>query len=79
LTTFQYLTENNSKIILRVTKALADVSHKHIHLLDKSESSKVKREFLNYCGLPMIVGCIDCTHIRIRVSNMGPNLLKSSF
>uniref|UniRef100_A0A915LMM5 Putative nuclease HARBI1 n=1 Tax=Meloidogyne javanica TaxID=6303 RepID=A0A915LMM5_MELJA len=55
-----------SKIILRVTKALADVSHKHIHLLDKSESSKVKREFLNYCGLPMIVGCIDCTHIRIR-------------
>uniref|UniRef100_A0A915N2E7 Putative nuclease HARBI1 n=1 Tax=Meloidogyne javanica TaxID=6303 RepID=A0A915N2E7_MELJA len=55
-----------SKIILRVTKAFADVAHKHIHLLDKNESSKVKREFLNYCGLPMIVGCIDCTHIRIR-------------
>lgn len=80
LTTLKYLASNSFQIyagvsilpqqtasdcVQRVTEALANHANEFIYFPAGDQANKAKRDFYDYCGLPMTVGCVDGTHIPV--------------
>lgn len=56
-----------SRIIVRVSKAIASLAHIYIKLPQTQEEiSQAQRNFYNIAAFPRIIGAIDCTHIKIQ-------------
>jgi len=56
-----------SRIITRVSRAIARLSAKFIRFPETEEEISVTRqEFFSKCKFPRCMGVIDCTHIKIR-------------
>jgi hypothetical protein len=83
LMTLQYLASNTFELhigsaynvgqttvslcINRVCAAIAEKAGQFVHLPSGQELAKTKANFFNYCGIPYVLGAIDCSHIRIQV------------
>ncbi|XP_028173906.1 putative nuclease HARBI1 [Ostrinia furnacalis] len=56
-----------SRICARVARAIARHSETYIKMPESlTEQEKVMREFYNIRRFPSVLGCIDCTHIKIK-------------
>lgn len=56
-----------SRICARVAKALARHSASYIKMPNTlAEEQLTMREFYDIRSFPSVIGCIDCTHIKIR-------------
>ncbi|KAL3119832.1 hypothetical protein niasHT_005892 [Heterodera trifolii] len=65
-----------SIILHRVTKALSNKSPDFITFQKTPQNeSTIKRDFMNYCDLPFVMGAIDCSHIKIE----GPGSDEESY
>ncbi|KAL3097738.1 hypothetical protein niasHT_026834 [Heterodera trifolii] len=65
-----------SLVVQRVTKALANKSADFIKFPNSQQNEiTIKRDFLNYCDLPFVMGAIDCSHIKIE----GPGSDEESY
>ena len=63
-----------SRVVNRVSHALARLRRRFIYMPRRAELAGVKRGFRQIAGFPGVIGCIDCTHIPIRrpsVPNYG--------
>lgn len=58
-----------SNLIYNITSSLAEISSRFIHLpLTKNDVDKSKVAFMECSrGMPMTIGCLDCSHIRLAV------------
>lgn len=54
-----------SECLARVARAIASLSHQYIAFPTGDTLDKVIEDFHAIAGMPTIVGCIDCTHIKI--------------
>ena len=61
-----------SRIVGKVAKAIAAQHQQFIHFPRPNETSLAKYKFSQICGLPRVIGTIDCTHIKICLPG-GPN------
>ncbi|CAG5052114.1 unnamed protein product [Parnassius apollo] len=58
-----------SRICARVARAIARHSETYIKMPQSlAEEQRVVREFLEIRNFPSVLGCIDCTHIKIKKS-----------
>lgn len=63
-----HLSQNTvSTIVHRVTESLAKKASQFIKFPVGRDESKTKREFFQYSNMPLVIGAIDCTHVRIQV------------
>ncbi|CAF4936163.1 unnamed protein product [Pieris macdunnoughi] len=59
--------QSMSRIVTRVANALAKKMKKFVKFPSRFEDvNKVKRMFYNIANFPGVIGCIDCTHIKIK-------------
>lgn len=54
-----------SKIVARVARALARRCREFINMPEE-DADEIKAQFFNVAGFPNCIGCVDCTHIRIK-------------
>lgn len=60
-----------SRIIVRVSEAIASLAHIYIKLPQTQEEiSQAQRSFYNIAAFPRVIGAIDCTHVRIQSPGM---------
>lgn len=60
-----------SRIIVRVSKAIASLAHIYIKLPRTQEDIlRTQRNFYNIAAFPKVIGAIDCTHIKIQSPGM---------
>ncbi|TGZ51682.1 putative nuclease HARBI1 [Temnothorax longispinosus] len=62
-----------SRIVAKVSKAIAAHLPHFVHFPDIMEA--LQMEFYNIAGFPQVIGCIDCTHIRIKCPNQERAML----
>lgn len=56
-----------SRIVKRVTEAIISLRDDFIQFPDiEAEQSKVKADFYRIARFPNVLGCIDCTHVKIQ-------------
>ncbi|XP_037972328.2 putative nuclease HARBI1 [Plutella xylostella] len=56
-----------SRIVKRVTEAIVSLRAEFIKFPESEEEQrKVKRDFFKIAKFPNVLGCIDCTHVRIQ-------------
>lgn len=56
-----------SRIIKRVSQAIVGLRSEFIRFPDSEEEQQiVKEEFYRIARFPNVLGCIDCTHIKIQ-------------
>lgn len=61
-----------SRIVKKVSKAIADLSRKYIEMPSSEEAQdRTKRDFYEIARFPRVIGCIDCTHIRLQSPGGG--------
>lgn len=60
-----------SRIVSRVSKMLASYSSRYINFSTEQKRRSDKNKFHDIANFPSVIGCIDCTHIRI--ANPGGN------
>ncbi|XP_054089736.1 uncharacterized protein LOC128922625 isoform X2 [Zeugodacus cucurbitae] len=53
-------------IVSGVTSWVISISHEYVRWPNSTVAVATKRKFEARCGLPNVIGCIDCTHIRIK-------------
>ena len=56
-----------SRIIKRVSEAIARLKNIHITFPDVDMLQQLKLDFWRICAFPSVVGAIDCTHIKIEM------------
>ena len=61
-----------SKCVKTVCSQLESMTLDYIQFPDIAEQERVKREFWSIAPLPGVIGCVDCTHVRI-LSPGGPD------
>jgi len=55
-----------SRVIKRVTNAIANLRPHHIHMPNTEEEFKeAALQFFNIARFPKVIGTIDCTHVKI--------------
>jgi hypothetical protein len=54
-----------SRIIKRVSEAIARLRNNYITFLEGDILDQLKLDFWRICAFPIVVGAIDCTHIKI--------------
>lgn len=54
-----------SRIIHRVASAFAAKRPDYVTFPDEARVNRVKQDFYEIAGFPGVIGCIDCSHIRI--------------
>lgn len=54
-----------SRIVTKVSEAIASRSREFIYIPEGNDLSRVKQDFTNIAGFPGVVMCVDGTHIRI--------------
>lgn len=59
-------TATASRIIKKVSNAIASLGQQYIQMPQEDEMLEVQREFFNIASFPRVVGCIDGTHIKIQ-------------
>lgn len=65
-----------SRIVKRVSEAIVSLRNEFIEFPNTDEKqSRVKADFYKIARFPNVLGCIDCTHIKIQ----SPGELKSIF
>jgi len=57
-----------SRIVAKVSKAIAAHLLRYVHFPDNIRT--LQTDFYNIARFPQVVGCIDCTHVRIKCSNL---------
>lgn len=57
-----------SRVIYRVTNALADLRHRYIKMPENT--LQIENDFYKIARFPRVVGCIDGTHIKIQSPGM---------
>lgn len=60
-----------SRIVTRVSKILASCLGTYINFSTEHVRSSNKNKFYAVANFPSVIGCIDCTHVRI--ANPGGN------
>lgn len=61
-----------SRIIVRVSKAIASLAHIYIKLpRTREDILRTQRNFYNIAAFPKVIGVIDCTHIKIQSPGMS--------
>lgn len=60
-----------SRIVARVSRILASYMDVYINFSIEEKHRGSKNEFYEVANFPSVIGCIDCTHIRI--ANPGGN------
>ncbi|XP_018399983.1 PREDICTED: putative nuclease HARBI1 [Cyphomyrmex costatus] len=60
-----------SRIIVRVSRIIASHLSEYINFFTEEKRRSNKNKFYEIANFPSIIGCIDCTHIRI--ANPGRN------
>ncbi|XP_069131659.1 putative nuclease HARBI1 [Argopecten irradians] len=64
-----------SRCVHRVATALCGIGRRYISFPTDRQLLKTKQEFYNLSRFPNVVGCVDCTHIRIQ----GPTANEKDF
>lgn len=54
-----------SVVLARVARAIAGLARHHIKVPAGNSLNKVMQDFYSIAGMPGVIGCVDCTHIRI--------------
>ncbi|XP_030033898.2 uncharacterized protein LOC115450068 isoform X3 [Manduca sexta] len=54
-----------SRIVKRVSSAIVKLKDKYIHMPTAEDIEMCQKEFCSVANFPTIIGCIDCTHVRI--------------
>ena len=62
-----------SRCITAVSQALVRRQHMFIVWPDEDRKTKIKQAFFAKNGFPGVIGCIDCTHIRIQAPRINEN------
>ena len=65
-----------SRIVKRVSRAIAALKGQYINMPKAAAVENEKKEFFKIAGFPGIIGCIDCTHIKIAcpIGVANPNI-----
>ena len=53
------------RTVHRVAKVLAGAFHRYVKFEHRADAEVTKAKFYAMAGFPNVIGCIDCTHIRI--------------
>ena len=53
------------RTVHRVANVLADALNRYVRFERRAEADATKAKFYAMAGFPNVIGCIDCTHIRI--------------
>ena len=53
------------RIVRKVSRAIASLKEQYISMPTHQRAQQVKKEFFSISGFPGVIGCIDCTHVRI--------------
>ena len=54
-----------SRCIAAVTDGLCSIAKDYIKCPNLHEQSQLQQSFLEKCGFPLVLGCIDCSHVSI--------------
>lgn len=54
-----------SRVIERVSRALSSRINEYVRLPRRNEATKTIEKFYQMANFPNVVGCIDCTHVKI--------------
>lgn len=54
-----------SRVIYKVSRTLAGLYNQHIKMPPQNDMEN-QRTFFNIASFPKVLGCVDCTHIRIQ-------------
>lgn len=65
-------TATASRVVARVSKAIATLRPRYIKMPEGDEVIEVKQAFYNIARFPKCIGAIDCTHVKIQ-SPSGQN------
>ena len=55
-----------SRIVARVSRKIAALRPDYIPFPNRNEVPALQRKFHALCGIPGIIGAVDCTHIAVR-------------
>lgn len=55
-----------SRIIVRVSSAIAGLGRTYIRMPNDQNLQETKNKFFNVARFPMVIGAIDCTHVKIQ-------------
>lgn len=62
-----------SRVVRDVSLALNRMQHRFIKWPSNEEVNLIKNNFFLQAGFPCVIGCVDCTHVRIQAPHENEN------